>query len=153
VIEESNLNKKIKELEQKLDYVIIQLNNLQHKIEADLPELSELLKILQILTGSINISRTSIGVLERVVGIKDSILKSYPSIQKDEIAKAIILALEKKGKLNISQLTEEIRKIRGTASRRIVRERVNKLIKLGILREVNTDSKRRTVELYNDKNV
>ncbi len=45
--------------------------------------------------------------------------------------------MDKKGSLNISQLTEQVRKERGSASRRIVRERVDKLIETGIIREID----------------
>ena len=49
-----------------------------------------------------------------------------------------IVMFSLKERLNISQLTEQIRKERGSASRRIVRERVDKLIEQGIVREIDT---------------
>jgi DNA-binding Lrp family transcriptional regulator len=64
-------------------------------------------------------------------------LELHPDIKYDEISKAIISALERKGRLNISQLTDQVRKERGSASRRIVRERVEKLISQEIIREID----------------
>ena len=72
------------------------------------------------------------------LSIKDKILQSFPDIKYDDISKAIISSLERKERLNISQLTEQVRKERGSASRRIVRERVDKLIEEGIIQEVET---------------
>ena len=43
-------------------------------------------------------------------------------------------------------MTEQIRKERGSASRRIVRERVDKLIETGVIREVD-DGYGRQIEL------
>ena len=56
-------------------------------------------------------------------------------IYKDEIAKDILLNLARKGPRNISELTRDIREDRGTASRRIVSERVDRLIASEIIRE------------------
>ncbi len=52
----------------------------------------------------------------------------------DPISRAIIEALAvKEGPLTVSQLTEEVRQLRGTASRRIVRERVKELQEAGVV--------------------
>ena len=64
-------------------------------------------------------------------------------VLKDEIAKEIILDLARKGPRNISQLTRDLREGRGTASRRIVAERVQRLIECGILRERKQGAGRR----------
>ncbi len=50
---------------------------------------------------------------------------------KDDISKAILTALFEKGDRNISQITEAVKGKRGTASRRIVRERLQDLVARG----------------------
>ena len=50
---------------------------------------------------------------------------------KDDISKAILTALFEKGDRNISQITEAVKGKRGTASRRIVRERLQDLVQRG----------------------
>ena len=50
---------------------------------------------------------------------------------KDDISKEIMGALLQKNGLNISQITEAVRHRRGTASRRIIRERLQILEKIG----------------------
>lgn len=49
---------------------------------------------------------------------------------KDDISKEIIGALLQKNGLNISQITEAVRRRRGSASRRIIRERLQVLEKI-----------------------
>jgi hypothetical protein len=71
------------------------------------------------------------------LSLKERILRQHPHLQYDAISTAIINILERKTRLNISQLTEEVRKQRGHASRRIIRERVHHLIDQGIIEEVD----------------
>ncbi len=72
-----------------------------------------------------------------------SILGSVARVERlaqlvtDDIDKNIIRALATKGPLNISQLTEEVRKLRGSASRRIISERLKVLEKRGLVERVN----------------
>ena len=54
---------------------------------------------------------------------------------KDDISKAILTALFEKGDRNISQITEAVKGKRGTASRRIVRERLQDLVKQDVVVE------------------
>ena len=54
---------------------------------------------------------------------------------KDDISKAILTTLFEKSDRNISQITESVKAKRGTASRRIVRERLQALVKDGVVVE------------------
>jgi hypothetical protein len=66
----------------------------------------------------------------------------YGDLKQDEISWKIIQILDNSIPLNISQLTAKVRAERGTASRRIIRERVNKLVKRGILKIVEDEDDR-----------
>jgi len=136
--EDEPLENRITELEEKINYVILQINNLQHRVSDSNPELKEMMNLLQILTSTLQITKAPFTLLSQTLSMKDRILEMNPDIKYDEISKAIITALERKERLNISQLTEQVRKERGSASRRIVRERVEKLISLDIIREIET---------------
>ncbi len=54
---------------------------------------------------------------------------------KDDISKAILTCLFEKSDRNISQITESVKGKRGTASRRIVRERLQDLVGQGVVVE------------------
>jgi len=64
---------------------------------------------------------------------------------KDPISRDIIRALFKKGGQNISEITEVVRQRRGSASRRIVRQRLAVLEKEGIVRG---ERRRKTTEYH-----
>lgn len=55
---------------------------------------------------------------------------------KDDISKEIIGVLISRNGLNISQITEAVRQRRGTASRRIIRERLQYLEEIGKVQRV-----------------
>ena len=61
---------------------------------------------------------------------------------KDPISQEIVKILFDKGDRNVSQIAEQLRQRRGSASRRIVRERLGKLVEDGVV-IVSTGSKQR----------
>ena len=56
----------------------------------------------------------------------------FPEV-KDPISREILETVFYYGKLNTSRITEELRKTRGKASRRIVREKLEKLVDMGLV--------------------
>ncbi|MHA1960778.1 MAG: hypothetical protein ACW99U_11130 [Candidatus Thorarchaeota archaeon] len=60
----------------------------------------------------------------------------YGDLKKDEISWRIIQILDGSRPLNISQITAAVRAERGTASRRIVRDRIHSLVERGILKVI-----------------
>ncbi len=65
---------------------------------------------------------------------------------KDPIAKDIMRLLLDKPGLNISEITEELRQRRGSASRRIVRDRLGELLEQGMVTE-RSGKKEKTFEI------
>lgn len=98
------LNKRIEELEGTLSRILEPVRNMQ-----------------KATSGYIRL----VSIVRRKGGITiDSIL---PDV-KDTISKSIIQVLAEDNGQNISQLTESVRRSRGTASRRIIRERLKDLL-------------------------
>ncbi len=66
----------------------------------------------------------------------------YGDLKKDDISWRIVQVLDGSRPLNISQITAAVRSERGTASRRIIRERVNELVGRGILKVIEDEDSR-----------
>lgn len=124
-------------MEEKINYLVEQINEMQDRVTQDNPELKQVMNMLKVLTSTLQLSKAPIQAAKRTMTLKDRIIERFPSIKYDDISRAIVSSLERKGRLNISQLTEQVRKERGSASRRIVRERVNELLEMGVVEEVD----------------
>lgn len=105
------LNKRISELEKMLSTLIQPFQKIQDTT-------SNYLKIIQLS-------------LEHGGLTPDLIL---PEV-KDSISKEIVRVLLDRNEQNISQITELVRSKRGTASRRIVREKINELTRKNIIQK------------------
>jgi len=68
---------------------------------------------------------------------------------KDAISREIVKILFDKGDRNISQIAEQMRQRRGSASRRIVRERLEELVEGGVVR-VSSESKTRRFSISDE---
>jgi DNA-binding HxlR family transcriptional regulator len=113
------------------------------KLEQEVKELnkriSELEKMLSVLIEPLRqVSRTTQNYM-RITGLlldqggitPDMILPEL----KDTISREIVRVLLDRSDQNISQITDLVRSKRGTASRRIIRERVKDLEKKGIIQK------------------
>ena len=61
---------------------------------------------------------------------------------RDDITKSMISIIASKGELNVSELEREVRRLRGTASRRIIYERLKTLESAGIVISVKRGNRR-----------
>ena len=117
------------------------LDRIENLILSQQSEMDEVRSLFGFFRGSLRFYDEVSHLLSYVSSFKKASRHSW--VLKDEIAKDIVLDLARKGPRNISQLTRDLREGRGTASRRIVAERVDRLIKCGIVREGEGGSGRR----------
>ena len=136
----------LEELSKKLDQVLNRLSLLEDLI-TERPELEG-------LTAALRLTRVGVGMygepLKIAARLKEAqTLLQQKTVAQDDISRCVIQALAVKGALNISAITRQVAAMRGKASRRIVRQRVLKLLRQGVL--VRTEGKTPTYDLA-DKN-
>ena len=123
---------RLAEVSQKLDTIMKRLDVLETMV-LEKPEYAEMASSLRLLRLGVRLYDEPIKVLSRMK-LAERYIKQ-PKIRKDEISRCIVQALALRGPLNISGITREVAAMRGTASRRIIRSRLQILKKDGIVRE------------------
>ena len=133
------LRKTIAELVERIDRLERMLEESQRNVEAEALALA--LTIVRVGLGSMDVAASV-----RRLAMVSRLLKSKRV--KDDISRTILEVIAVKGAKSISELEREVRRLRGSASRRIISERVDRLREMGIV-EVERRGKRKVVRLKN----
>jgi len=126
----SSLDKELKSLGQKLEEVIRRLDY----IETVLVEGQKYPEVAQVIggfkTGAL-LYGEPLKMIRRLLAVKRFIDRN--TAVSDEVSRIILNALAMKDQMNVSELTRVVAQERGTASRVTVRNRVRRLLRLGII--------------------
>jgi hypothetical protein len=117
-------------LGKKLDQILRRLDLLEELI-LEKPEYEG-------ISTALRLTRVGIGMYEEPLKIAARLKEAQEflkqkQLSQDEIIRCIIQALAIKGPLNISAITRQVTAMRGKASRRIIRERIQTLLSQGVL--------------------
>ncbi len=121
---EEDLRKQIKELSEKMEGVEESLS----RVAGPYSQLLEYIERFQKISGSYF---KMLGLYQRYGAISPDLL--IPGV-KDPISRDIVKVLFERDGQNISQITDKLKEMRGTSSRRIVRERLKSLEEKGVVK-------------------
>jgi hypothetical protein len=127
----SDVNGSLKSLNRKLDWIINRLNYLEN-ILIESQQYPEVVDFLQSIKVGTAIYGEPLKTLDRIVSARKLIELTH---QRDEIKKIILNFIALKGPKNISELTREVGRQRGKASRTTIRKKVKQLIESKALKK------------------
>jgi len=130
VVELSGAGEDLKSLNEKMERMMRRLDYL----EAILTESRQYPELAQLM-GDLKVGAALYGeplkLIQRLLGVRRYLEKTPDS--RDEVSRIILNSLALRGPMNISQMTREVERERGTASRVTVRKRVQDLLEEGAI--------------------
>ncbi|MFX1560631.1 MAG: hypothetical protein ACFFBL_08575 [Promethearchaeota archaeon] len=131
----------LEEVQDRLDEISTRLAKLEELIERVGPGIDEVNQSARVIREGFEFYDGMVKLMTKFTKA-ERLESQYGDLKKDDISWRIIKILDTSRPLNISPLTAAVRAERGTASRRIIRERVNALVSRGILKVIEDEDER-----------
>ncbi len=131
----------LEEVQERLDDISRRLEHVEQLIERVAPHLEEVSESARVIREAFTFYDGVVKLMSRFTRL-ERLAQRYSDVRRDPIGWTIVQVLDRSSPLNISQITAAVRAERGSASRRIIRERVQHLLDRGVLRVVDTDDER-----------
>jgi hypothetical protein len=130
----SSIERDLKEVSEKLELMMKRLDYLEAVIteSRQYPELAGLMRDLKV--GAV-LYNEPLKLIQRLINVRRQLGKKEE--HRDEISRIILNVLALKGPQNISSLTREVQRERGTGSRVTVRKRVLELVSDNIIEKAD----------------
>ena len=136
-----NADLTLEEVQDRLDEISTRLARLEELIERVGPGLDEVSQSARVIREGFEFYDGMVKLMTKFTKA-ERLESQYGDLKKDDISWRIIQILDNSRPLNISQITAVVRSERGTASRRIIRERVNALVSREILMVIEDEDER-----------
>ncbi|NHJ13162.1 MAG: hypothetical protein EAX95_05760 [Candidatus Thorarchaeota archaeon] len=131
----------IDEVQDRLDEISSRLARVEELIQRIGPGLDEVSESAKVIREGFEFYDGMVKLMSKFTRA-ERLESRYGDLKKDDISWKIIKILDNSQPLNISQITAAVRGERGTASRRIIRDRVNSLLERGILKIIDDEDER-----------
>ncbi len=128
----------IEEVQDRLDEISSRLARVESLIERLGPGIEEVGESAKVIREGFEFYDSMVKLMSKFTRA-ERLESRYGDLRKDDISWQIIRTLDGSRPLNISQITASVRSERGTASRRIIRERVQSLLERGILKVIDDE--------------
>lgn len=126
----SGIERNLRELNEKLERVMRRLDYFE-AILTESRKYPELARLMGDLKVGAALYGEPLKLIQRLLSVRRHLERSAAS--RDEVSRIILNALALKGPMNISHLTREVAREKGSASRVTVRKRVRSLLDKGII--------------------
>lgn len=131
----------IEEIQKKLDEISSRLERVEKLIVRLQPGIEEVNESAKVIREGFDFYDGIVKLMTKFTRA-ERLQSRYGELQKDEISWKIVQVLDGSRPLNISQITAAVRAQRGTASRRIIRERLKQLVEQGIVSVIDDEDSR-----------